>query len=94
LEVKATTNNVITNTWKVLDAASTHEYYCVLLEVVAFAADICPHFVAVSKSNARYFTQGRVWFFRCFSGDLNTDASFKRCVLFIVGCLEVVGYAL
>ena len=87
LEVEVATNDVITDTWKVFNAAATDQDYGVLLQVVAFAADVGPNFVAITEAYARHLTQSRVWLFRRFGGDANADAAFKRRWFFVVSGL-------
>jgi hypothetical protein len=58
LEVKATANDVVSNTWKVLYTSTANEDNGVFLEVVTFTADICPYFVTVRKTHTGDFTKG------------------------------------
>src|SRR5574338_624776 len=72
LEVKATTDNVVTHTWKVLNASTAHQHNSVLLQVVAFATDVSPDFVAAAQAHAGNLTQSRVWLLRGFGSYLYT----------------------
>jgi hypothetical protein len=42
---------MIANTWKIWHATTAYEYDCVLLEVMAFATDVCPDFLTISQAN-------------------------------------------
>src|SRR3954447_4629871 len=59
--VKGAAHNMIAHTRKVLHAATAHQHNGVLLEVVAFAADIGDHFVTIRQPDLRHFAQSRVW---------------------------------
>jgi hypothetical protein len=56
LKVKCATDDVVTNTWKVWHTSTTNEHNSVFLKVVAFAADVCPYFLTISKANTGNFT--------------------------------------
>jgi hypothetical protein len=47
LKIEGTTDDVITDTWKIWNTTTTDKHDCVLLEVVAFTTDVCPNFLAV-----------------------------------------------
>src|SRR5450759_2135686 len=63
LQVKRTAHDVVTHTWQILDATTTHQHNRVLLQVVAFAADVRNNFKPVGQTHFGDFTQSRVWFF-------------------------------
>jgi hypothetical protein len=57
LEIERTTNDVVTNTWKVWHTTTTDEHNSVLLEVVAFTADVGPDFVTIGQTNTSNFSK-------------------------------------
>src|SRR6185312_17565428 len=69
LQVERATDDVIADTRQVFDAAATDQHDGVLLQVVAFAADVCPDFVAIRKTDTSNLAQGGVRFFGCFGRD-------------------------
>ncbi len=69
---------------KILDAAAADQDYGVLLQVVAFAADVSPDFVAVAKADAGDFTKRRVRLLRRLGGDLHANAALERRWLLVV----------
>ena len=56
-----------------------------LLQVVAFAADVGPDFVAVVQTHAGDLTQGGVRLFWCLGGYFDTNTALKGGGLFVVG---------
>ena len=76
LEVEGAADDVVADTWEVGDTTTAYEHYSVLLEVVAFAADVGPDFLAVGEADAGDFAEGGVGFFWCFGGDFDTNATF------------------
>jgi hypothetical protein len=90
LKVQVTANHVIAHTWKVRHTAAAYQYYGMLLQVVAFAPDISPHFISVSQTHAGYLAKGRVRLLRGLGGNFDTNAAFERGRLFIVAGLQVV----
>jgi hypothetical protein len=57
LKVERTTNDVVTNTWKVWHTATTNEHNGVFLEVVTFTTDVRPNFVTVCKTHTCNLTE-------------------------------------
>lgn len=81
---------MIADTWKIRDTATADEHNGVLLEVVTFAADVSPNFLAVSETHAGDFTESGVWFFRGFGCDFDTNATLQRSGLVVVTSLKCV----
>jgi len=77
LTVQSATDDVITNTRKVLYAASANENNRVLLKVVPFIGNIGDYFGAIGKTNLGYLTDSRIRLFRRTSHYLDTDPAFK-----------------
>jgi hypothetical protein len=63
LEVQAAADDVVTDTRKVLDAATADQDDGVLLEVVAFTTDVSPDFVAVAQADTGNLTKAEFGFF-------------------------------
>jgi len=61
LQVERASNDVVANTGQILDTTAAHQNDRVLLQVVAFTADIRNDFEAVGQTNLGDFTQGGVW---------------------------------
>src|ERR1700758_954617 len=58
--VERAAHRVITHSRQVLDAAAADQHHRVLLQVVAFAADVAGDFVAVGEADAADLAQRRV----------------------------------
>jgi hypothetical protein len=84
LEVESTTNDVVTNTWKVWYATTTNKHNGVFLEVVAFTTDVSPYFVTVGKAHTCNLTKGRVRLLWCLGSYLDTYTTFKWSILVVV----------
>src|SRR3546814_18194476 len=69
LKVKRAANDVVTHTRKIFYAAAAHEHNGVLLQVVTFAADVSPDFLAIAQTHTCDLTQGRVRFLRSFRSE-------------------------
>src|SRR5690606_27334980 len=72
LQVERAAHDVVTHTWQILYTAAAHEHNRVLLQVVAFAADVGNDFETVRQTNLGNFTQRRVRFL--WSGCVNACA--------------------
>jgi hypothetical protein len=57
LKVERTTNDVVTNTWKVWHTTTSNKHNSVLLEVMTFTTDIRPNFLLVRKTNTSNLTK-------------------------------------
>src|SRR5690606_2994533 len=55
--IQRTTHGVVAHTRKVFYTTATDQNYAVLLQVVAFTADVRRNFVAVGQTHAAHFTQ-------------------------------------
>src|SRR5512139_3096327 len=58
--VECAAHRVVADAREVLDAAAADQHHRVLLEVVAFAADVADDFVAVGEAHLGDLAQGRV----------------------------------
>jgi hypothetical protein len=70
--IERTTDDVVTNTWKVLHPSAANEDDGVFLEVVAFTADVGDDFESVSEAHFGHFTESRVRLLGRPSHDLKT----------------------
>src|SRR3989344_7058345 len=59
--IQAAAHHVVTHTWQILYTTTTQQHNRVLLQIVAFAADVANHFIAVGQAHFGNFTQSRVW---------------------------------
>src|SRR3954464_4819787 len=57
LRVEAAAHDVVAHAGEVLDAAAADEHDRVLLQVVAFAADVADHLEAVGQAHLRHFPE-------------------------------------
>jgi hypothetical protein len=57
----AAADHVVSHAWKISYTSATNEHDGVLLEVVAFAADVGGNFLAVGQANSSNLTKCRVW---------------------------------
>ena len=62
--VERAAHSVITHTGQVFHTAAADQHHRVLLQVVAFAADVADDFEAIGQANLRHFAQRRVRLFR------------------------------
>ena len=72
LGIEGATNDVVTNTRQILDTAAANEHDGVLLQVVAFARDVCGDFHTGAQAHTGDLTQCRVRLLR--GGGVNTGA--------------------
>ena len=91
LKVEGAADDMVAHTRKVFDAAAADQHDGVFLQVVAFAADVSPDFVAIGQADAGNLTKSRVRLLRGLGGDLDTDTALKRRRLLVVLGFEVVG---
>ena len=68
--VKRAANDVVSNTGEIANATAANEHDGVLLKIVAFAADVGSHFVAVRQPNAAHLAERGVRLFRRNSAHL------------------------
>lgn len=76
--IQSSTHNVIANAGKVLDAAPAYENNAVLLQIVAFSANIRDDFLPGGKPYPCHFAQCGIRLLRCFCFDLQTYAAALR----------------
>src|SRR3984893_5839253 len=76
--VERAAHRVITHTRQILHAAAANEHHRVLLEVVAFAADVAGDFVAVGEAHAAHLAQRGIGLFRCRGIDAGAHPAFLR----------------
>src|SRR3546814_4098599 len=69
---------MVTDTRKILDAATADQDDRVLLQVVAFARNVAGHFEAIGQTHARDLTQCRVRLLRRRRVDARADAALLR----------------
>jgi len=89
--VQCAAHNVIAHTRQVFDTATAHQHHAVLLQLVAFARNISRHFNSISQSYASNFSQGGVWFLRCFSSYPYANSALERGFFFIAAGFQVIG---
>src|ERR1700687_5688361 len=58
--IERAAHRVVTHARQILDAAAADQHHRVLLQVVAFAADVARHFITVRQTHAAHFAQCRV----------------------------------
>src|SRR5690606_34574761 len=80
LEVERTAHDVVAHTGQVLDTAAAHQHHRVLLQVVAFAADVRNDFVAVGQAHLGDLTQGGVRLLRGGGVHAGAHAAALRAV--------------
>src|ERR1700732_1358164 len=80
--VERAAHRVITHTRQILHAAAANEHHRVLLEVVAFAADVAGDFVTIGEPHAADLAQRRIGLLRRCGIDARADAALLR------GCPE------
>src|SRR5690606_39055294 len=74
-------NDVIAHTGKVFHTAASNEDDGVLLQVVAFTADVRNNFVAVGETHLCNLTQGGVWLLGSSGIHTSAHAATLRAVL-------------
>lgn len=62
---------------QILDSTSAYHNHRVLLEIMAFAGNICGYFLAVSETDSRHLAKSGVRFFRGNRENLNADPPLK-----------------
>lgn len=78
--VQSTANNVVTHTWQVFHTTATHKNNGVLLEVVAFTADVGNNFMPVGEADFGNLTQRRVGLLRGAGHHLQANTTALRTV--------------
>ena len=73
--IESTTDDVVTNTWKVLHSTTANEDDGVLLEVVAFTTDVGDDFKAIGQADLGNFTESRVRLLRRAGHHLKADTT-------------------
>src|SRR5471030_2208895 len=76
--VQRAAHGVVANARKILDAAAADQHHRVLLQVVAFAADIARDLVAIGQAHARDLAQGRVRLLRRGGVHARADPALLR----------------
>src|SRR4029077_18651858 len=76
--VERAAHRVIAHTREVLDAAAADQHHRVLLQVVAFAADVTGDFVAVGEPDAADLAQRRIGLLRRRGVDTRADTALLR----------------
>ena len=71
---------MVTDTGKILHAAAAHQDNGVLLEVVAFAADVSDDFLTVGETNLGDLAKRGVRLLRGASHHLNANAAALRTI--------------
>jgi len=79
--VERATNDVISDTGKVLHTAPANKHHGVLLQIVPYARDIGSNFHTVCQTDTSDFTQGRVRFFGRRRIDTHTNPAFLGAAL-------------
>lgn len=78
--IERTTNDVITDTWKVFYPATANKNDRVFLEVVTFTTDVSDDFKAIGKADFGNFTKRGVRLLRSASHHLEANATALRAV--------------
>ena len=76
--VERAAHGVVAHARQVLDAAAADQHHRVLLQVVAFAADVADDFVAVGQAHLGDLAQRRVRLLRRRGVDARADAALLR----------------
>src|SRR4029077_18225533 len=58
--IERAADSVIAYSGQVLDAAAANQYHGVLLQVMAFTADVAGHFIAVGQADSAHLAQRRI----------------------------------
>ena len=78
--IESAADNVVTNTWKILNTAASDEDDAVFLQVMAFARNVSRNFDSVGQAYTCYFTKSRVWLLRCSCVNSCADTTFLWCL--------------
>src|SRR6185436_8310677 len=78
LRVEAAAHHVVAHTGEILHPAATNQHHGVLLQVMAFAADIADDFETVGEPHLCHFPQGRVRLLRRRGVDAGAYTTFLR----------------
>ena len=78
LRVQNTANDVVADTWQILNTAATDQNNGVLLEIVPFARNIGRNFVLVREPYASHFPHSRVRLLRRGRIHTGANAPFER----------------
>ena len=78
--IERTADDVVTNTWKVFHPTAANEDDGVLLEVMAFTADIGDYFESIGETHFGDFTESGVRLLRRPGHDLETNTAALRAV--------------
>src|SRR5690606_12134537 len=78
--VQRTADGVVAHAREVLDTAAADQHHAVLLQVVAFAADVGDDLVTVGQAHLGDLAQGRVRLLRGGGVDAGADAAPLRAV--------------
>ena len=81
LQVQRTADDVVTHTGQVLDTTTAHEHDTVLLQVVAFTADVRDDLETVGQAHLGDLTKRRVRLLRSRGEDASANAAALRAVL-------------
>src|SRR5207248_8897614 len=76
--IQRAAHGVIAHTGQILHAAATDEYYRVLLQIVALAADVAGDFVAVGEAHAAHLAQRGIGLLRCRGIHARAHPAFLR----------------
>jgi hypothetical protein len=74
--IQRTSNDVVSHSGKIPDAAASDEHYGVLLKRVPFSGDVRRHLDTVSQAHTSYFPQRGVGLLRGHRPDVRADPSF------------------
>ncbi len=89
LRIQSTTDNVVTNTGKVLDTTATNQYDAVLLQVVADTRNVRSYLDTIREADTCYLTQSRVRLFRGHGTNSSAYATLLRALQ--IGILLLLG---
>lgn len=76
--IQDSTDDVISDTDQVFDAASSEHDHRVFLQIMPDAGDISGHFHAVGEANPRDLSQGGVRLLGSGGGDFDADTALER----------------
>ena len=79
--IESAADNVVTNTWKILNTAASDEDDAVFLQVMAFARNVSRNFDSVGQAYTCYFTKSRVWLLRGSGVNPCADTTFRGGLL-------------
>jgi hypothetical protein len=88
LKIERTTDDMITDTWKIRDTTTTDKHDCVLLEVVTFTTDICPNFLTVGKAHTSDLAKSGVRLLWSLGCNFDTYTTFEWGGLLVIAGLE------